>query len=105
MCRHLVVFVAALFIALASATAARAQVYINNDTDVTIEYQFKAAGDPLGWSPIVKIKPGEQHRLNQDGSDIRFHTRRELKEYYLAPGEYDFKETTIGTVDLYKRSR
>jgi hypothetical protein len=103
MFRKSVLFVTITFIALASASAARAEVVISNHTQGTILYQFKSAGDPLGWSPTVEIAPGDQTGLSQNGSEIRFQSRAGLKTYLLAPGFYDFKETPAGTIELFKR--
>jgi hypothetical protein len=103
--RNVFLFVVTLFTVPVSASPARADVVITNLTKVTIKFEFRAAGDPLGFSPVVEIKPNEQTSLNRKGSDIRFHTGAESKTYFLAPGFYDFKETTPGTIDLFRRPR
>jgi hypothetical protein len=75
---------------------------INNDTDLTIPYQFKQEGEN-DWSETVYLKPWDRAEFSNQRLQVRFQTGVGLKTYQLAPNtSYSFKRTTAGTLDLFR---
>jgi hypothetical protein len=98
--KHLIVGVLSVFALFSWEVSARAGVYINNRTDVEIQYQFMQQGQNT-WSN-AKLKPWASTDFANQDLQVRFKSGAELKTYKLQPRtSYGFKVTTAGTIDLF----
>ena len=98
--KQLLVGILFLFAMLSGLASAWADVFINNDTNVTIQYQFKQAGQD--WSQTVSLNAWDHHQF-RNIVQIRFQARAGVKTYNVAPDKtYRFKETSGGNIDLFQ---
>jgi hypothetical protein len=102
--KQLIVGILVLVAMLSGHAVAWAETFIDNDTNVTVPFKFRQNGQD-DWSDVVYLKAWGEF-TSSEIVEITFNTRKEQKRYSIEPNTvYAFKETTDGTIDLYRQFR